>query len=152
MQPREVWDFPGRSVGRQVLVFERVDSTNNLAASLATQPGGEGLAILADEQTAGRGQHGRNWLAPSQSSVLLSVLLFPPVELRRPVLLTAWAAVAVCEVVRQTTGVQPRIKWPNDVFLRGRKVCGILIEQSQQGSTTAVIAGIGLNVTQTEEQ
>jgi BirA family biotin operon repressor/biotin-[acetyl-CoA-carboxylase] ligase len=152
MQPREVWDFPGRRVGRQVLVFERVDSTNNLAATLATQPGSEGLALLADEQTAGRGQHGRSWVAPPRSSVLLSVLLFPPVELRRPVLLTAWAAVAVCEVVRQMTGVQPRIKWPNDVLLRGRKVCGILIEQSQQGSATAVIAGIGLNVTQTEEQ
>jgi BirA family biotin operon repressor/biotin-[acetyl-CoA-carboxylase] ligase len=152
MQPRDVWDYPGRSVGRQVLVFDRVDSTNSLAASLIGQPDSNGLALLADEQTAGRGQHGRNWVAPPRSSVLLSVLLFPPPELRRPVLLTAWAAVAVCEVVRETTGIQPRIKWPNDVFLRGRKVCGILIELSQQGSTPAVVAGIGLNVTQTEEQ
>ncbi len=152
MQPREVWDFPDRSVGRRVLVFDRVDSTNSLAAALAGQPGSDGLALLADEQTAGRGQHGRSWLAPPKSSVLLSVVLFPPPELRRPVLLTAWAAVAVCEVVRQTTGLQPRIKWPNDVFLRERKVCGILIEQSQQGPAQAVVAGIGLNVTQTEQE
>ncbi len=152
MQPRDVWDFPNRSVGRKVLGFDRVDSTNNLAATLAGQPESDGLALLADEQTAGRGQHGRTWVAPARSSVLLSVLLFPPPELRRPVLLTAWAAVAVCEIVRETTGIQPRIKWPNDVFLRGRKGCGILIEQSQQGSAQAVVAGIGLNVTQTEEQ
>jgi BirA family biotin operon repressor/biotin-[acetyl-CoA-carboxylase] ligase len=152
MDARDVWEFPGRSIGRQVRVFDRVDSTNSLAAALAGQPDSNGLALLADEQTAGRGQHGRNWVAPPRSSVLLSVLLSPPPELCRPVLLTAWAAVAVCEVVRETTGIQPRIKWPNDVFLRGRKVCGILIEQSQQGTVPAVVAGIGLNVSQTEEQ
>jgi BirA family biotin operon repressor/biotin-[acetyl-CoA-carboxylase] ligase len=152
MQPRETWEYPGRVVGRRVLVFERVDSTNNLATAFAAQPDSDGLAVLADEQSAGRGQHGRKWVAPPRSSVLLSVLLFPRVELRRPVLLTAWAAVAVCEVVRKTTGIEPRIKWPNDVYFRGRKVCGILIEQSQQGLTPALVAGIGLNVTQTEEQ
>jgi BirA family biotin operon repressor/biotin-[acetyl-CoA-carboxylase] ligase len=152
MQPREIWEYPGRRIGRRVLVFDRVDSTNALAAGLAAQPENDGLALLADEQTAGRGQHGRAWVAPPRSSVLLSVLLFPPAELRRPVVLTAWATVAVCKVVRQTTGIRPCIKWPNDVYLHGRKVGGILIEQSQHGSTTAVVAGIGLNVMQTEEQ
>jgi BirA family biotin operon repressor/biotin-[acetyl-CoA-carboxylase] ligase len=152
MEPRETWNYPGRKLGRRVLVFERVDSTNNLAAALAAHQDNDGLALLADEQTAGRGQHGRSWVAPPRSSVLLSVLIFPLVELRRPVVLTAWVAVAVCEVVRQITGIEPRIKWPNDVFLRGRKVCGILIEQSQQGTNTAVVAGIGLNVTQTQQQ
>ena len=69
------------------------------------------------------------WLAPPGASVLMSVLLFPPPPLRRPAVLTAWAAVAVCTVVRRVTGVPAKIKWPNDVLLRGRKVCGILIEQ-----------------------
>jgi BirA family biotin operon repressor/biotin-[acetyl-CoA-carboxylase] ligase len=89
---------------------------------------------------------------PPRSSVLLSVLLFPPGEVCRPVVLTSWAAVAVCELVRRVTGIQPRIKWPNDVLVRDKKVCGILIEQSQQGAVLATVAGIGLNVAQTEEE
>jgi BirA family biotin operon repressor/biotin-[acetyl-CoA-carboxylase] ligase len=83
------------------------------------------------------------WQAPAGTSVLLSVLLFPPPPLRRPALLTAWAAVSVCETILGVTGLQARIKWPNDVLIRGRKVCGILIEQSQ-----ATVAGMGLNVKQ----
>ena len=78
--------------------------------------------------------------------MLLSVLLFPPPALRRPAVLTAWAAVAVCETVRRLTGLQARIKWPNDVLLRGRKVCGILIEQGR-----AAVVGVGLNVRQPAE-
>src|SRR5206468_7692987 len=88
--------------------------------------------VLAREQTAGRGQHGRAWQAPAGSSVLLSVLLCPPPALRRPALLTAWAAVSVCETILQLTGLQAKIKWPNDVLIRGRKVCGILIESKAQ--------------------
>jgi BirA family biotin operon repressor/biotin-[acetyl-CoA-carboxylase] ligase len=72
------------------------------------------------------------------------MLLFPPPALRRPAVLTAWAAVAVCGTVRKLTGVPARIKWPNDVYLRGRKVCGILIEQGR-----GTVVGIGLNVQQT---
>lgn len=145
--PRQEWALDTRRLGRRVLVYERLDSTNNLAAALAEDPGNDGLVILADEQTAGRGQYGRTWLAPPGASVLLSVLLFPPPPLRRPAILTAWAAVAVCNVVRQITGVPAKIKWPNDVLLRGRKVCGILIEQRR-----GTVAGIGLNVRQTAEE
>jgi BirA family biotin operon repressor/biotin-[acetyl-CoA-carboxylase] ligase len=146
-EPREEWHLDTRRLGRRVLVFDRLDSTNTYAARLAAEGATEGIAILAEEQTAGRGQHGRTWQAPAGDSVLLSVLLFPPPELRRPAVLTAWAAVAVCGVVRETTGLQARIKWPNDVLLRGRKVCGILIEQGGN----AVVAGIGLNVRQSAE-
>ena len=77
----------------------------------------------------------------------MSVLLFPPPELRRPALLTAWAAVSVCETILPGgTGHQATIKWPNDVLVAGRKVCGILIEQNR-----GTVAGIGLNVNQTQE-
>ena len=85
--PAEEWHLGTARIGRHVLVFERVDSTNTLAASLAGDPAHDGLAVLADEQSAGRGQYGRTWLAPPRSSVLLSVLLFPALALRRPVLL-----------------------------------------------------------------
>jgi BirA family biotin operon repressor/biotin-[acetyl-CoA-carboxylase] ligase len=148
----ETWDLDTRHVGRRVLVFPCLDSTNTRALELAGQPNSDGLALLADEQMAGRGQHGRTWLSSPRSSVLLSVLLYPPDPLTRPVMLTALAAVSVCEVAHRLTGVYPAIKWPNDILLHGRKVCGILIEQSRQGGLPATVVGIGLNVRQSEEE
>jgi BirA family biotin operon repressor/biotin-[acetyl-CoA-carboxylase] ligase len=124
-------------------VFDRLDSTSNVAASLADSAENDGIAILADEQTSGRGQHGRSWASPAGSGVLISVLLFPPLDLRRPALLTAWAAVSVCDTIHGLTGLYATIKWPNDVLIQGRKVCGILIEQGR-----GTVAGIGLNINQ----
>jgi BirA family biotin operon repressor/biotin-[acetyl-CoA-carboxylase] ligase len=145
-RPREEWHLDTRHLGRLVLVYDRVDSTNNLAAALAEDLAHDGVAILAGAQTAGRGQHGRTWLAPPDASVLLSVLFFPPEPLRRPAILTAWAAVSVCAVIHRLLGRSARIKWPNDVLLHGKKVCGILIEQNR-----GTVVGIGLNVRQTAE-
>src|SRR5438046_7649419 len=140
MEPIERWQLDTCRLGRQVLIFDEVDSTNSRAAALAADPANDGLVILAWAQSAGRGQHGRSWQCPAGDGVLLSVLLFPPPPLRRPALLTAWAAVSVCETVREAAGLQARIKWPNDVLVQGRKVCGILIEQGR-----GTVAGIGLN-------
>jgi BirA family biotin operon repressor/biotin-[acetyl-CoA-carboxylase] ligase len=145
-RPRAEWQLDTRRLGRRVLVYDQLDSTNNLAAALADDPANDGVAILADTQTAGRGQHGRTWLAPPGASVLLSVLVFPPGPLRRPAVLTAWAAVSVCAVIQRLLGRPARIKWPNDVLLHGQKVCGILIEQNR-----GTVVGIGLNVQQTAE-
>jgi BirA family biotin operon repressor/biotin-[acetyl-CoA-carboxylase] ligase len=128
-----------------------VGSTNSLALSLTADPSLDGLVLLAEEQTAGRGQHGRVWQAPPRSSVLMSVLLFPPAPLRRPALLVSWAAVSVCDVVSHLTGLEAQIKWPNDVLISGKKVCGILIEQRNSGDPNlplATVVGVGLNVTQ----
>jgi BirA family biotin operon repressor/biotin-[acetyl-CoA-carboxylase] ligase len=138
------WTLNTRFIGRRVLDFDRVDSTNTVAAQLANDPANDGTAVLAAEQSAGRGQHGRHWQCRPGDGVLLSVLLFPPAALRRPAVLTALAATAICETVRQLTGLPPRIKWPNDVLLRGRKVCGILIEQGR-----GAVVGVGLNLRQT---
>jgi BirA family biotin operon repressor/biotin-[acetyl-CoA-carboxylase] ligase len=150
MTPDVTWQLPTRRLGRRVLVFDRLDSTNTLAQSLADDPANDGVAVLADEQTAGRGQQGRSWLCPPRSGVLLSVLLFPSPELRRPALLTAWAAVSVCETIRQAAGLQAKIKWPNDVLIHGRKVCGILIECGTRKAPYGVV-GIGLNANQPAE-
>ncbi|HVS34365.1 MAG TPA: biotin--[acetyl-CoA-carboxylase] ligase [Gemmataceae bacterium] len=144
--PDEEWRLNTTHVGRRVLFFHQVDSTNSVAAQQADDSANDGLAVLAAEQTVGRGQHGRRWQCRPGDGVLLSVLLFPPPQLRRAAVLTAWAAVAVCETVERLTGLQPRVKWPNDVLLRGRKVCGILIEQGR-GS----VVGVGLNVRQSAE-
>src|SRR5438128_2180119 len=125
------WRLDTHLLGRRVVIYDRVDSTNALAAKLAEDPANEGLIILAKEQTAGRGQHGRSWDCKAGSGVLLSALLFPPPSLRRPVILAAWAANSVCETILQSTGLEARIKWPNDVLLEGKKVAGILIEQGK---------------------
>jgi BirA family biotin operon repressor/biotin-[acetyl-CoA-carboxylase] ligase len=146
MTPPDDYCLSTKHVGRRVLHFATLDSTNTFALTHAGDPANAGLAILADEQTAGRGQHGRSWACPGGSGVLLSLLLFPPPALRRPAILTAWAAVAVCELILEQTGLQAKIKWPNDVLIKGRKVCGILIEQA--GGT---VVGIGLNVNQLAE-
>ncbi len=155
MTPRDEWHLDTRHIGKRVLVYGRVDSTNDIAAMLANDPANDGLVVLADEQTAGRGQHGRRWQCPPGAGVLLSVLLFPPPELRRAAILTAWAAVAVCENIRQVANLQAKIKWPNDVLIRGRKVCGILIEtrnveRGTRNDGLFTVAGIGLNVKQQE--
>ncbi|MBV9122728.1 MAG: biotin--[acetyl-CoA-carboxylase] ligase [Planctomycetes bacterium] len=146
MNPREEWNLGTRRLGRRVWLFDRLDSTNRLAAALADDPANDGLVILAGEQTAGRGQHGRTWQCSPGTGVLLSVLLFPSISLRRPALLTAWAAVSVCETIRALSGLEPRIKWPNDVLIQGKKVCGILMDQWRR-----TVAGIGLNVNQTAD-
>jgi BirA family biotin operon repressor/biotin-[acetyl-CoA-carboxylase] ligase len=146
MNPVDEWNLDGRRLGRRVLVFDCVDSTNTVAAALAHNPANNGIVILANQQTAGRGQHGRVWQSEPDTSVLMSVLLFPPRELRRPVVLAAWAATAVCETIRRSTGLPPAIKWPNDVLIHARKVCGILIEQA-----AGTVIGIGLNVNQSAE-
>jgi BirA family biotin operon repressor/biotin-[acetyl-CoA-carboxylase] ligase len=152
--PEDVWRLDTARIGRRVHVYNQLDSTNALALSLGDDPANDGLALLARAQTAGRGQHGRSWQAPAGSSVLLSVLLFPPPPLRRPALMVAWAAVAVCETIRKLADTQAAIKWPNDVLIRGRKICGILIEQRTTGHADhplATVVGIGLNVAQPQQ-
>ncbi len=151
--PRETWHFDTERVGRRVLVFDNVDSTNTRGAALAeTEDDSDGLVLIADQQTAGRGQYGRVWQSRPGSSLLMSVVLRPPPELLRPVILTAWAAVAVAEAVLALTGAQARIKWPNDLLIRGQKVCGILIEQSGSTAGVTTVAGIGLNLNQTADE
>jgi BirA family transcriptional regulator, biotin operon repressor / biotin---[acetyl-CoA-carboxylase] ligase len=150
--PDAVWSLATRHLGRCIHVYDCLDSTNTLALALSDDPARHGLVLLAREQTAGRGQLGRCWQAPPGSSVLMSVLLFPPPPLRRPALLTAWAAVSVCETIHRLTKLQAKIKWPNDVLIHGKKVCGILIEQRSTGQAEFPLAtalGIGLNLTQT---
>jgi BirA family transcriptional regulator, biotin operon repressor / biotin---[acetyl-CoA-carboxylase] ligase len=149
--PESIWSFSAKHLGLRTLVYECLDSTNTLALSLADEPAQHGLVVMARAQTAGRGQYGRAWQAPPGSSVLMSVLLFPPLALRRPALLTAWAAVSVCEAIANLTNLQASIKWPNDVLVAGKKVCGILIEQRTTGHADfplATVVGIGLNLTQ----
>ena len=134
------WQLGTRLIGRRVAVWNRVVSTNDLAMRAALSTANEGLAVLAEEQTHGRGRRGRHWHAPPRTGLLLSVLLFPPRRLQDPALLTCLAATAVCETLEQSFDLKPQIKWPNDVQVNRRKVCGILVELA-----VGAVVGIGLN-------
>src|SRR5262249_1496375 len=94
------------------------------------------------EQSAGRGRRGRAWIAPPRSSILLSVLVFPPPALAGNAWLTALGAVATADVVADQTGLKAQIKWPNDVRVEGRRIAGILVERGH-----GAVIGIGLNAT-----
>jgi BirA family biotin operon repressor/biotin-[acetyl-CoA-carboxylase] ligase len=108
----------------------------------------EGTVAVAEEQTEGRGRLGRHWEAPARSSVLVSVLLLPPIEAPRLPELSLIAGAAVAQAITQVTGIEPAIKYPNDILIGGRKVAGILAESSEG----RVVLGIGVNVNQTENE
>jgi BirA family biotin operon repressor/biotin-[acetyl-CoA-carboxylase] ligase len=126
------WELGTTTIGRRILVWQRVSSTNDIAARAAASRSNNGLVVLAEEQTAGRGRRSRRWFAPAGSSILMSVLLFVQDSLRSTPLLTSLAAVAVAEVISENLGLPARIKWPNDVRLEGKKFCGILVEDLAQ--------------------
>ena len=132
---------------REILVFAETDSTNDLATQLGRQGTPGGLAIFAEHQTAGRGRFGRRWASASHRGLWFSLLLrpaFPQAEWAR---LTTWAAVSVAAAIEASIGAKAAIKWPNDVFLGGKKVAGILAESGSDvtGQPFAVV-GIGVNV------
>jgi BirA family biotin operon repressor/biotin-[acetyl-CoA-carboxylase] ligase len=131
-----------QSIGRSVDIHQQAASTNDLAhqAGESSQPPPSGHIIIAEHQTAGRGQRGRTWSAPPRSALLFSVLLDPPPILASPPFLTAWGAIGMAWTLRDW-GLPARIKWPNDVLIDDRKVSGILVERRQ-----ATIVGIGVNV------
>ncbi|MGH2508698.1 MAG: biotin--[acetyl-CoA-carboxylase] ligase, partial [Ktedonobacteraceae bacterium] len=134
--------FVGR--GEHLYYQPEVTSTNTLAMHLAHERPEEGLVVLTDSQTAGKGRQGRRWVDTPGCNVLSSTLLRP---LFSPHLLVMVASLAVVEAIERSCGLQANIKWPNDVLIEDRKVCGILIETSHdaQGRLIAVL-GIGVNV------
>lgn len=136
-----------RLVGRTLRLLPEAGSTNDLALSAAEAGEAEGLCVLADRQTAGRGRQGRRWESPGGLGLYLSVLLRPPGPAARAPLLTLAAGVAAVEAVAEVAGLTPDLKWPNDLQLDGRKLAGILCELAAAGTATRhVVVGIGLNV------
>jgi len=142
-----------RRFGRQIEYRPSVASTNDVAKELARAGAPEGLMVIADEQTAGRGRLGRAWSTPRGSALAISLVLrpsLPPYEAPR---ITLVAAVAVAEAVRAVTGLPAGIKWPNDIQIGGRKLCGILTEmEAEMERVSFVVCGIGLNVNLAREQ
>ena len=132
-------------------LLETVVSTQEEAKKLAEEGAPEGTAIIAEEQTGGRGRMGRPWHSPKGKGIWMSVILRPRLPLLSTPQLTLLAGVAVCRAVRRIAGVEAGIKWPNDLLVSGRKVCGILLESNiSDGQLQYCIAGIGIDANLTE--
>ena len=135
-------------------LYQETDSTNRAAKQAAIAgEAGHGSVILACGQSCGRGRRGRSFYSPSQAGLYLSVILQPQGNLRESLLLTTEAAVAVYKAVRKVTGIELDIKWVNDLYYKGKKVCGILTEaitDFESGEIQYAVVGIGLNLYEEE--
>ena len=140
-------------IGREIIRLDHIDSTNTHLMSLAAQGAAEGLAVIADQQTAGRGRRGRSFQSTGGLGLYLSVLLRPDLPAVDVPELTAWVAVAVCDGIEATFGKRPRVKWINDIIADGRKLGGILTELALKpdGTLSHVVVGIGINVSHRRE-
>lgn len=139
--------------GRAMAGYASLPSTNARAAAWAQEGAAEGSVVVAEHQTAGRGRHGRTWTAAAGQNLTFSVVLRPALSAERRGLITVAAAVAVTDAVDDVAApLRAAIKWPNDVLLRGRKCCGMLLESSfsgqRAGPPAGVVLGVGLNVNQ----
>jgi len=137
----------GISFLREIIVFEETGSTNDVAVQFGRQETLSNVAIFAERQTAGRGRFGRKWESASHRGLWFSLLLRPELPVAHWPRLTAWAAVAIAAALEKAAPCEAAIKWPNDVFLDGKKAAGILIEMvADAGQQPFAVVGIGVNV------
>ena len=139
-------------IGRDLLFFDSVASTNTIAMDMASQGCPEGTVVVADSQTAGKGRLGRTWISPPGKNVYLSIVLRPDISPRDATAVTLLSAVACASAVRKTLGVPISIKWPNDLIIGHRKVGGILTEiKADIDRISYAVVGIGMNVNMTKQ-
>lgn len=145
--PEELQDnLKTKFLGKNVFAYESLDSTNDTAYKLAENGEEEGTIVVAERQKKGKGRQGRSWSSP-KGGIYLSCILKPQIEPKEVAKMTLVSAVAVCTSIREITGVPAMIKWPNDIIIKGKKVCGILTEmKAEQDKVDFLIVGIGVNV------
>ncbi|WP_211744977.1 biotin--[acetyl-CoA-carboxylase] ligase [Paenibacillus sp. Marseille-Q4541] len=138
--------------GRRVHLLESTFSTQVDAIKLAEEGEKTGTLVVADMQTNGRGRQGKNWFSPAGKGIWMSLILRPELPIRYMPQLTLLTGVAVCSAIRNVTGVEAGLKWPNDILVDGRKVCGILLESATEDNKVRYcIAGIGIDVNLSEQ-
>ena len=134
-------------IGREILFFPEVDSTNRKAHDLARQGAREGTVVMADSQSRGRGRMERAWESPAGLNIYSSFILKPPIAVSTAPQLTLLAGVAAARALAGASGLDARIKWPNDIFMNGKKLAGILAEMEAEGPRARfIILGVGVNV------
>ena len=135
--------------GKNVIYYDETDSTNNRAKEAGNNKEPHGTLFVADMQMAGKGRRGRVWKSPSGSSIYMTILLYPDIPPVKAPQLTLIMAIAVAEGIREVTGLETKIKWPNDIVVNGKKICGILTEMSTEiDYINHVVIGVGINVNQ----
>ena len=133
--------------GCEIYYFDSIDSTNTKAKELAEEGHPSGTLVVADRQTAGKGRRGRSWESPTGIGIFMTLMLKPEINPNNASMLTLVAAMATTRAIRRVTGVPAMIKWPNDIVMNGKKVCGILTEMSAQFDyINHIVIGIGINV------
>jgi BirA family biotin operon repressor/biotin-[acetyl-CoA-carboxylase] ligase len=136
-------------IGRQIVVLEEIPSTNDLILQMATGGAPEGLVVFAEHQSAGRGQRGNRWQSAARQGLWFSILLQPKIDLAQSARLTTWAAGTVAATIANELSLESIVKPPNDVYVAGRKVAGVLVEmRAQEHAPHLAIVGIGINVNQ----
>jgi BirA family biotin operon repressor/biotin-[acetyl-CoA-carboxylase] ligase len=139
-------------MGRSIHHFHSMDSTNSMAYQLALQGAEEGEIVVAESQKKGRGRLGRKWFSPPLTNLYLSIILRPEIPPQQASLMTLMAAVATAGAIHKFSGLQPMIKWPNDILLKNRKVAGLLNEiHSEMDRIHFVVLGIGVNLNMDEK-
>jgi BirA family biotin operon repressor/biotin-[acetyl-CoA-carboxylase] ligase len=136
-------------LGRILRVFESTASTNDIAWSFASNSDHDGMGVFAEHQTAGRGRGHNRWDSQAGQSILGSILLIQ--RSCHSELLTAATAVAAAQAIEAETRIRPTVKWPNDILLNGKKVCGILIEARKRKNRNDFVVGIGINCRQMKD-
>jgi BirA family biotin operon repressor/biotin-[acetyl-CoA-carboxylase] ligase len=135
-----------KTIGKEILHYAEVASTNTLAMDLAQKGAVDGTVVIAETQTGGKGRLGRTWTSP-RGNLYMSVVLRPAVPISKAPLITLMGAVAVASGIRRQCGVPAGIKWPNDILLSGKKVSGLLTEMSAEPDRIRhIVLGIGVNV------
>lgn len=133
----------------KILYYPTIDSTNTQAKRLINEGNNETMLLVCDEQTAGRGRQGKTFYSPPMTGIYMTLAIHKIIQTSDAVSLTTIAAVSVCKAVESLTHKNPKIKWVNDVYLNGKKICGILTEavtDFESGVTESVIIGIGMNI------
>ena len=141
-----------KEIADRINIYRSLESTSTTAKELAMSGAEHGTIVMTDLQIAGKGRYGRGFFSPPGHGIYMSFVLRPALGywIGMPALVTASAAVAVCEAIEATTGKTPKIKWVNDVFLDGKKICGILTEaitDIESGAMQWIVVGIGVNFT-----
>lgn len=134
-------------VAKEVLYFDTIDSTNTKAQELAEKGYPSGTLVVADKQESGKGRRGRSWVSPSGTGIFMTLMIKPDINPNNASMLTLVAALAVAKAITSVTDEEAMIKWPNDIVINGKKVCGILTEMNAQFDyINHIVVGIGINV------
>jgi BirA family biotin operon repressor/biotin-[acetyl-CoA-carboxylase] ligase len=140
-------ELDSNRLGNDIYCFKTIDSTNNYGKKLAMDGAEEGTIVISDEQTGGRGRLGRTWVSPNGSNIYMSMILRPAIYPSEAAKITEITAAAVANAIDKVTNLEVGIKWPNDIILDNKKICGILTEMSAElNDINYVIVGIGINV------